>query len=113
MRFCMFFFFFIKLNYKAVSLDPECLAQTLIQLETFSFTPNGVLVWCTLETLECMHNYSRLSHFLNMLNTDDKTAREYASACLFFGYVSRGSCTTARFPEAPEKNPSRCEVEPV
>lgn len=46
MHFCMFFFFFIKLNYKAVSLDPECLAQTLIQLETFSFTPNGVLVWC-------------------------------------------------------------------
>lgn len=35
-----------------------------------------------------MHNYSRLSHFLNMLNTDDKTAREYASASLFFGYVS-------------------------
>lgn len=67
-----------------MSLDPEFLAQTLIQLETFSFTPNGVLVWCK--------DFGVHAQLLQAVpfseHTDDKTAREYASASLFFGYVS-------------------------
>ena len=47
------------------------LAQSLIQLETFSFTPSGARVWCT----DCgvdLQLLQPVAFSLNMFNSDDK-----------------------------------------
>lgn len=80
------------------------LVQTLIQLETFSFTPTGARVCCTGCGVDLQH--LRLSLFLNMLNSDDKTVSKFARTSLFLDVgATQGSATTepARFPKSPQK----------